>query len=60
MVHVAALAGIGVNNFHRTNLALHDVHWCMLGTLMAPMRPPNLRRHRKARILADANTVLPQ
>ena len=30
MVYVAALAGIGVNNFHRTNLALHDVHWCML------------------------------
>ena len=30
MVYVAALAGIGVNNFHRTNLALHDVHLCML------------------------------
>ena len=30
MVHVAALAGIGVNHFHRTNLALHAVHWCML------------------------------
>ena len=30
MVHVAALAGIGVNNFHRTNLASHAVRWCML------------------------------
>ena len=30
MVYVATLAGIGVNHFHRTNLALHDVHWCML------------------------------
>ena len=33
MVYVATLAGIGVNHFHRTNLALHDVQLVYAGVL---------------------------